>query len=113
MKTQWSNANDIISGINTVQAILLEKLMISHLADFKWFKALVSFKLSKADIELYSLLILKSAVKEIIGADIEIKLLVMLIGGYLLSAKNFIIHNPLIEKVKGYNTQTYNLPEMA
>lgn len=113
MKTQWSNANDIISGINTIQTVLFEKLTISHLTDLKLGKALISFKLSKAGIEHYTLLILKSAIKEVMGADIEIKLLLMLIGGYLLSAKNFLIHNALIEKISRYNTKTYNLPEMA
>jgi hypothetical protein len=113
MKTQWSNANDIISGINTVQAILYEKLMVSHFADLKWVKALISFKLSKAGIEHYTLLILKSAIKEIMGADIEVKLLLMLIGGYLLPAKKLLVHHALAEKINGYKTQTYNLPEMA
>lgn len=87
--------------------------MVSHFAGLKWVKVLISFKLSKAGIEHYTLLILKSVIKEILGADIEIKLLLMLTGGYLLSAKNFLVHNPLIEKINNYTLKIYNLPEMA
>lgn len=111
MKTHY--INEIFSAFNAIRNIIFGKLGIRNLANIKWSDMLVPFKFSKHDAERYLLIIAKAAVKETIGADIEIKLLLLLIGGYFISARDAVFHSTLIEKITRPHTATYHLPEMA
>jgi len=111
MKTQYSN--EILSAINVVKSIVYGKMGNKSLINTKWVDTLVSFKFSKHDLEHYMLLLTKAIIKEAIGADIEIKLLLMLVGGYFISAKDAVVHSALIEKIMKPQTANYHLPEMA
>ncbi len=111
MKTHY--LNEIFSAFNAIRNILSGKLAGRNLTNIKWSDVLVPFKFSKHDVERYLLVIVKAVIKEAIGADIEIKLLLMLIGGYFISARDTIVHSTLIEKVIRPHTSTYQLPEMA
>jgi hypothetical protein len=111
MKTHY--LNEIFSAFNAIRNIIFGKLDGRNLTNIKWSDVLVPFKFSKSNVERYLLIIAKAAVKETIGADIEIKLLLLLIGGYFLSARDALFHSTLIEKITKTHTATYHLPELA
>jgi hypothetical protein len=111
MKTQYSN--EILSAVNVMKNVVYGKMGNKNLINIKWVDALLSFKFSKHDAEHYALVIAKAIIKEAIGADIEIKLLLMLVGGYFISAKDAVVHSSLIERIMKPQATAYHLPELA
>jgi hypothetical protein len=111
MKTQ--NVNEVLSGINAVQTLFNEKFMIGHLINLKWVEQISSFKFSWKNLLHYILPLLKQGFKEAMGSEVDIELLLILVTGYLLSAKNAIIHNAVIKKIKSPDTTSYQLSNAA
>ena len=114
MKTQWSIINEILSGINIVQAIVYEKYFAGHCVDFKCAKQLFQDKLSFSKIGQYVLPLLKQGLKEALGFEMDVEVLIILIGGYFLSVKNVFTKSALIKRIsyrQSANNDAY--PEAA
>jgi hypothetical protein len=113
MKTQWSNTNELLSAIDAVRALLYETFVTNHLIDFKWISSLSDFKFSKNDLEFYFMQLLKTIIKEALGADIEVKLLILFIGAYFIPVKKFMANNTLVRQIKQHASIRYQMPHAA
>jgi hypothetical protein len=111
METQCTNINEIITGATGLKCMFYESLKAAEASAAAVSKAFSGFALLKPHVEHYSLILLRSALKEILGADMEVKLLVMLVSGYLLMAKENILKNPVIEKVKAFTASRQQIPQ--
>jgi hypothetical protein len=100
MKTSCTNLSEIISGASGLKCLFYQSFKAVESGITTLSKAFSGFDLTKTNLEYYMLLISRSALKEMLGADMEIKLLVMFLGGYFLFAKELFIHNPVFEKIK-------------
>ena len=108
MKTQCPNLNEVVTTFSGTKCFLY-----NHFIEKGIIKDLSELKLSKDLITHYALLIFRAASKELLGADLDIKLLIILAFGYVVSAKDFIVQNPAIQKIKTFKfTQQQQLAQM-
>ena len=106
MKIQWSIINEIFSAANPVSL----KTLVSYLANLKWVNALSSFRYSRNTMGQYVLPLLKQAVKEAMGTELEIDIIAILLIGYIVAAKKTIFNTDFIPKIKNINQTPYNMP---
>jgi hypothetical protein len=107
MKTQWSIINSILLGIAALRNTLVEKSTI----DLQWAKQIFSTRLSWSSVSNYVLPLLKTGLKEAIGYEVEIELLLLLIAGYFFAVRSAIFSISLFKFNKLNHTQSscYNL----
>jgi hypothetical protein len=97
MKTTCTNINEIISGATGLKCLFYESYKAVESGITTLSKAFSEFDLTKTNLEYYIFQISRSALKEMLGADMEVKLLMMFLSGYLLFAKELLIHNAFFD----------------
>ena len=100
MKTILLSINEILAGMKTILSMFYEKYMIDHLTAFKWAKQVGSLKFSWNGLGHYLLPLLKQSLKEAMGTEIELEVLLLFVAGYLLWVKDVFMHAALTEKIK-------------
>ena len=86
MKTQGTIINTILLGIATLRNILTG----GSASGLQWVKQIASFKFSWSTVSHYILPLLKSGLKEAMGYEVEIEVLLLLIVGYLVAVKTAV-----------------------
>lgn len=102
MKTQWSIINSILLGIAALRNTLVEKSTI----DLQSVKHIFSTKLSWASVSNYILPLVKTGLKEAMGYEVELELLVLLVAGYFIAVKTAIFSISLFKFNKSNHTQS-------
>jgi len=100
MKTQWSIINSILLGLAALRNTLVEKSTI----DLHWVKQLFSAKLSWASVSNYILPLLKTGLKEAMGYEVELELLVLFVAGYFIAIKSSIFSLSIFKFKKADHT---------
>jgi hypothetical protein len=111
MKTTLLNINEILAGLKTILSLFYEKYMIDYPAAFKWAKQLSSLKFSWNSLGHYLLPLLKQSLKEAMGTEIELEILLLFVAGYFLWVKDVFKHSALTEKLKHLVRPTFKLGE--
>jgi hypothetical protein len=109
MKTQWSIINEILTGANAVSI----KTLVNYLINLKWVNALSSFRYSRNAMGQYVFPLLKQTVKEAMGTELEIDVIVVLLAAYIVSAQKAVFETEFIHKIKNIHHNNYALPHAA
>jgi hypothetical protein len=100
MKTILLSINEILAGMKTILSLFYEKYMIDHFTAFKWAKQVSSLKFSWNNLGHFILPLLKQSLKEALGTEIELEVLLLFVAGYFLWVKDVFKKTALTEKLK-------------
>jgi len=93
MEKQWTNIDQVLSGVNN--------LIITGIAGFDWHKLLFTFKVPTNKIGEYLLPLIKQLFRDsFMGSEMDMAILLLFIKSYFLLATYAITHNALADQFK-------------
>ena len=113
MKAHLYNITEMLRGLKTFQNLFRAKFNSGNFNAFNWIAQFISPKLSWNALSAYLLPLSKQLFKDLMGSELELDVILIMIGGYFLAARRVFSQNMFIKKFTKSETMRINVVEKS